>query len=533
MTLSTSISRNDYIGTGSADTFAYDFMILDQAHLIVSVQNTLNAISTLTLGSDYTVTGVGESGGGDVILTAGALANNYRISIRRVVPLTQPTSIRNQGQFFAATHEETFDRLTMENQQQQDEIDRSLKFPETEQIGESPISAPLFSEIPPAASRAGLVLAFDADGNPTAISAVPVGSAAFSAFWLAIIQTADAAAAYAGGLADMFNAYWQGLFTTVTDLATHLTALGFGTAAKFIVEGDLATDSVGTPELIDGAVTAAKIADGAIDASKLSFSIGESATTKTLVIVKTSATVATATSDTMAIGEYAFSGFNKTADITVSGLGGLDTGVEAVSTWYSIWAIVKADGTGEGLLLSASMTTPTMPTGYTGTDGRKVRIGFVYNNQAGDFDDFRIVNDRFQNLVTNNAAYSSWGGSLSWDGNTMDGSVWATQALHPATSPDIETEVFVDSQFYAGLVPCAVFVFFSKAGAFTGSSNNYLGLPTLGGYSLNGGSFGIYAQASVILLQNSSREIDYKLYQGGWSNPSWQLGVSGFRIPAL
>ena len=69
-----------------------------------------------------------------------------------------------------------------------------------------------------------------------------------------------------------------------------------------------------------------------------------------------------------------------TVDITASGAGGLDTGSEAVSTWYHIWAIAKADGT-KSVLLSTSSTSPTLPTSYT----YKAYLGAIYNNSSGNF----------------------------------------------------------------------------------------------------------------------------------------------------
>jgi hypothetical protein len=69
-----------------------------------------------------------------------------------------------------------------------------------------------------------------------------------------------------------------------------------------------------------------------------------------------------------------------TIDITASGANGLDTGSEATSTWYYIWAIAKDDGTKAGLF-SASYTSPTLPSGYT----YKALIGAVYNTSAGNF----------------------------------------------------------------------------------------------------------------------------------------------------
>ena len=69
-----------------------------------------------------------------------------------------------------------------------------------------------------------------------------------------------------------------------------------------------------------------------------------------------------------------------TADITASGANGLDTGSEAASTWYHIWAIAKSDGT-KATLLSTSATSPTMPSGYT----FKAYLGAVYNNSSSNF----------------------------------------------------------------------------------------------------------------------------------------------------
>lgn len=61
-----------------------------------------------------------------------------------------------------------------------------------------------------------------------------------------------------------------------------------------------------------------------------------------------------------------------TINTASTGAGGLDTGVLAASTWYSIWRIAKTDGT-KNWLISLSETAPTMPAGYT----LKARIGWM------------------------------------------------------------------------------------------------------------------------------------------------------------
>ncbi len=83
------------------------------------------------------------------------------------------------------------------------------------------------------------------------------------------------------------------------------------------------------------------------------------------------------TANTIQIEDIVAVSFSKTADIAVSGLNGLDTGAEAASTWYYVWAIAKVDGT-VGSLISASLTAPTMPTGYT----KKRRLCAIRNNAS-------------------------------------------------------------------------------------------------------------------------------------------------------
>jgi hypothetical protein len=74
------------------------------------------------------------------------------------------------------------------------------------------------------------------------------------------------------------------------------------------------------------------------------------------------------------------------ANIAVAGAGGLDTGAEAASTWYSIFVI--ADSTGvlpPNSLLSTGGDTPTLlPAGY---DIWR-RVGYVRNNPSSDFREY-------------------------------------------------------------------------------------------------------------------------------------------------
>lgn len=73
-------------------------------------------------------------------------------------------------------------------------------------------------------------------------------------------------------------------------------------------------------------------------------------------------------------------------NIAVLGAGGLDTGAEAASTWYSVWVI--ADSTGvlpvAGLLSTGGNNPTLLPAGY---DIYR-RVGYVRNNPSSDFREF-------------------------------------------------------------------------------------------------------------------------------------------------
>jgi len=142
MTISSTTNRVEYTGNGSVSTYSYTFRIIDEEHLLVTVADTATTPveTTLALTTDYTVTGVGASGGGTIVLVnsaqswltaGGKLKSGYALVIRRQVPLTQETDVRNQGPFYPAIHEDALDLLVMTDQQQQDELDRSIKLPES------------------------------------------------------------------------------------------------------------------------------------------------------------------------------------------------------------------------------------------------------------------------------------------------------------------------------------------------------------------------------------------------------------------
>jgi hypothetical protein len=141
MSLSNENARDDYVGNDTTATYPYTFHIIADAQVKVAVRETATGTQTiLTLTTDYTVTDAGEATGGNIVLagtgkawqgTGSFLDTGYELAILRNTPLTQLTDIRNQGEFFPETHEDAFDKNVEIDQTQQEQIDRSIKLPDS------------------------------------------------------------------------------------------------------------------------------------------------------------------------------------------------------------------------------------------------------------------------------------------------------------------------------------------------------------------------------------------------------------------
>ncbi len=141
MTVSSLNNRNGYTGNDTTATYSYTFKVFLDADVLVTVKNdTTDVETTLVESTDYTVTGAGAAAGGTVVLVdagqawisaSSFLDTGYSLTLRRVLAVKQLTDIRNQGPFLPEIHEDEYDKSRMIDQQQQDEIDRSVKLPES------------------------------------------------------------------------------------------------------------------------------------------------------------------------------------------------------------------------------------------------------------------------------------------------------------------------------------------------------------------------------------------------------------------
>lgn len=128
MTVSATTAKDQYTGTGSLQVFAYTFRILDETHVKVEVEDVNGTITTQTLTTHYTVSGVGSSSGGNITFVTAPAATDT-IIITRNVPLSQTTDYVENDPFPAASHEDALDKLTMIAQQLDEATDRAVKVP--------------------------------------------------------------------------------------------------------------------------------------------------------------------------------------------------------------------------------------------------------------------------------------------------------------------------------------------------------------------------------------------------------------------
>lgn len=140
MTVSSTTTSVSYTGNGSTTSFAVSFPFQGtgaSAELEV-IERTIatGAEATKSYSTHYTVTGGNGSTG--TVVAGSAPADTVQWHIRRKTTQTQTTDYVANDPFPAETHETALDRAIMISQEQQSDIDKATKFPDTYTGGASP-----------------------------------------------------------------------------------------------------------------------------------------------------------------------------------------------------------------------------------------------------------------------------------------------------------------------------------------------------------------------------------------------------------
>ena len=161
---STTRKTSNLVGNGNTATYPFAFKVFTDADVVVKKLEVSTSIeTTLTLGAnnDYIVTlNEDQNGnpGGSITLKSGGnnqnLASGFQLVITSALEPLQGTDLTNQGGFYPEVINDALDKAVILHQQQQDEINRSIKFSLTNTIGSLEITEN-------AANRANKVLGFD------------------------------------------------------------------------------------------------------------------------------------------------------------------------------------------------------------------------------------------------------------------------------------------------------------------------------------------------------------------------------------
>jgi hypothetical protein len=149
-----------YTGSAGVGPYAFSFEVLAQTDIAVYK----NAVK-LTLTTNYTVT-INANGTGSVTLVSAATGTD-KITIIGSRAIERTTDFVTAGDLLASSLNEQLDSQIVMIQQLAEENRRSLKAPAYDPAATED-GGTLNMTLPPVATRAGNVLAFDASGNPIA-----------------------------------------------------------------------------------------------------------------------------------------------------------------------------------------------------------------------------------------------------------------------------------------------------------------------------------------------------------------------------
>ena len=159
MTISTTTIKNSYSGNGSTTAFNYTFKISAESEMEVIIRSAAGTETVKTLTTHYTITGVGNAGGGAVTFTAGNIpVAGETVILRRETAQTQTMDLIDNDPMSAETIETAHDKAIAITQELQEEVNRSIKLSRTNTMTSTEFTVD-------ASSRANKILAFDSAGE--------------------------------------------------------------------------------------------------------------------------------------------------------------------------------------------------------------------------------------------------------------------------------------------------------------------------------------------------------------------------------
>lgn len=243
MTVPSETNRSGpYNGNGVTTVFDYEFKITNENYIRVIKADAAGVETILTIDADYIVSDVGNPAGGQVALTV-PLPTGQTLTMVPKVPFTQEIDLENQGAYYAETVEGALDLSVMRDQQLQEQINRAVTIPASEDpaqlnglvadilrladsADEIDIVATNIAAVGTAATNIAAIIAAPAAATAAAASAAAASGSATSANTSKVnaatsetnaAASATAAAASANAAANATQALPYAFSTTVAD----------------------------------------------------------------------------------------------------------------------------------------------------------------------------------------------------------------------------------------------------------------------------------------------------------------------------
>ena len=362
---------------GSTYDFTYTFRIVDESHLEVLVDLTVK-----TLNVDYTVSGVGDSGGGTVSFIAAPAANTV-VTRKRKQPAAQTSDYQNAEAFPSERMEKDLDKLVMQIQEIREQLHRGFFLPKSSALSDQGIDVPTVGAFARGKTGGGIDWATPTNAgalsSPVAVADGGTGSTTAAGARTNLgITTASEYLDTDFRVKDDGDPTKKLAFevSSITTLTTRswtvpdadITFPNLTTAGDLVVASGagvqtrLPVGSAGTIPMSRAAAALKLAYVAALNKAIYGLTYANNAgdATNDLDIAAGGCMDAT--------GAYwiTVAALTKQSDVAWAvgtAAGGLDTGAVGNSDYY-IWAIVRSDTGVTDILFSLSSTAPTMPANY-------------------------------------------------------------------------------------------------------------------------------------------------------------------------
>ena len=162
------------VATASQTVFNYDFIINNNTEIIILwTQISTGTVTTLSYGTDYTLTGIGVSAGGTFILNSGATVGDIYTAYG-ATPEARNSDFSGKAAVTTAAINSQYDNLTEQNQQLRRDIGRAIVVPISDNITSDSLTLPSVD------NRKDKFAYFDDNGNIIAVEGTPASEAAGS-----------------------------------------------------------------------------------------------------------------------------------------------------------------------------------------------------------------------------------------------------------------------------------------------------------------------------------------------------------------